>query len=231
MNRLHIIILSVFINTFSTSGFAQISKNDSILKIADSLVVSMTSLEYFNALERDSIPWISMLDMTELNNETYKKENNFTPHSVYYHYKRSINFNNLHTINEIGGMGPAGVFIELDENFKLINPNSFTTKSNAERQLIAFKRYTSGKFITVTKAKEIADKSFSPKTKSSYGNTLFIYDTNNDIFYWRIEKFKGFRKGTVEEVYINAESSKFVEKRTYLMSRTFWRALFNYRLL
>lgn len=236
MIKTKLIIILVLTVTFSQYGIAQLTKNDSILKIADSIIISMTSAEYFEVLERDTVPfkqeWTrmsNMSDLTKLNSQTYKKENTFITYSINYRLNEYVNKHNLHVINEIGGMGPAGVFIELNETYRLINPQSFTIESNAKYEYKGYQRYISATFISKEDAKDVASNHFSENMKEPYSNTLFIYDVRADRFYWRIEKFKGFRNVKTEEIFINAENGEFIDKKTMPIRRNFWQALFDYR--
>jgi hypothetical protein len=56
-------------------------------------------------------------------------------------------------------------------------------------------------------------------------NTPVWVKTNENPEIWRI----GFLKVVVEEVFINAETGKFVTKKETLYGRNFWQALFNSR--
>lgn len=108
MTKTKLIIILVLTVTFSQYGIAQLTKNDSILKIADSIIISMTSAEYFEVLERDTVPfkqeWTrmsNMSDLTKLNSQTYKKGNTFITYSINYRLNEYVNKHNLHVINEM----------------------------------------------------------------------------------------------------------------------------------
>lgn len=223
---------------FSVTVNAQKSKNDSILLKADSIVLSLTSQDFFDNITRDNnihlTEWTSMSSMTDLtkvNNSNYKKNNSFITYMVIYSLKEPIRFNNMHIINEIGGLGPAGAFIEFDSKLNLINPPKFTEESNLKRELKAFERFKAARIISVSDAKKVSETKFAENSKEPIFSSLFIYDTNSDRFYWEIKKFKGFQKVTIETVYINAETSDFMNKKTSSLYRTFWQALFNNKMI
>ena len=193
------------------------------ISVADKIVIRLTNQEYFDHLKRDSIPFDAYFEMMD-SIYTYPKI-----YSVTYVLKNRNEFNNMHVINEIGGLGPAGMFVELNDKLELIEPRRFSMESEAKRQLKAFNRFKTTNLILKENAENIADKYFSEKFKKPYGNYLFIYDSNADLFLWRFEKFKGFKKVVVEEVFIDAETGKFVRKKETPFVRNFWKALFDYR--
>ncbi|MGF1636846.1 MAG: hypothetical protein ACFCUU_07210 [Cyclobacteriaceae bacterium] len=233
MNKLRLFFTLFLTICLSQQITAQLTKNDSIVMIADSLVISMTSQEYFEVLEREDVPYkqewtkmSSMTDLTKINSSNYKKENTFATYSIHYKLKNSVNDKNLLVINEIGGMGPAGVFIELDEQYELVNPRRFTIESKAKYEYKAYQRYLNSNFITKEKARLVAEEYFSKGMKEKYWAVQFIYDTRSDIFYWCVRKEKGFKKVAEESVYINAENAEYIDKKTHNYSQSFWMALF-----
>lgn len=233
MTNIRPILFLIILSFFSQIGNSQTSKNDSILKISDSILISMTSLEYFSALERDTIPdrqeWTKVSDMTDLtkvNSESYKRENTFITYGIYYKLKKPKNNYDLYVINEIGTMGPAGVFIELNDKYELVNPRSFTTESNVKYEFKAYQRYLSSTFITKEKAKLVAEDYFSKGMKDKNWAVQLMYDVRIDLFYWHVKKEKGFKKVIEETVYVNAENSEYIDKKTHKYSQNFWLALF-----
>lgn len=217
---IYLLSLLVFCPTFLNG---QIQHYSDIISVADSTVIHLTNQEYFDNLKRDSIPFVAHFEMVDSINpypETY---------SVIYFLKNPNEFNNLHVINENGVLRPAGLFIELNDKLKLIEPRRFSMESEAKRQLKALNKFRTRDLISKENAENIADKYFSDKFKKPHGNYLFIYDSNTDLFLWRLGKFKGFLKVVVEEVFINAETGKFVTKKETLYGRNFWQALFNSR--
>jgi hypothetical protein len=216
-------------------AYPQATKKDSILMIADSLIISMTSQKYFEVLERDTVPniqeWTRMSRMTGLiktSDSNHKEENTFVTYSVYYKLKNSVNDKNLHVINEIGALGPAGVFIDLNEKYELVNPGRFTIESNTKHEYKAYQRYLNSNFITKEKARLVAEKYFSKGMKAKFWAVQLIYDTRSDLFYWSVRKEKGFKKVVEESVYINAENAEYIDKKTLNVSQSFWMALFGY---
>jgi len=190
---------------------------------ADEIVIQLTNREYFDHLTRDSIPveWDYIrLDSTIFYPKTY---------SVLYFLKNRDEFNNMHIINEFGGIGPAGILVELNDKLELIEPGTFSMESWAQRQLRAFEKFKTTDLISKDKAENSADNYFPDNVKKPDGYSLFLYDSNTDLFLWRFEKFKGFRKGIIEEVFIDAESGRFVRKEATPFTRSFWQALFHYR--
>lgn len=194
-----------------------------IISVADRIVIELTNKEYFDHLKRDSIPFDAHFEMMD-STYTYPKT-----YSVIYFLKNPDEFNNMHVINEIGGLGPAGIFVELNDKLELIEPPRFSMESEAKRQLRAFNKFKATDLISKGNAENIADKYFSEKFKKPIGNYLFIYDSNANLFLWRFEKFKGFKKVIVEEVFVDAETGKFVRKKETPYGRNFWQALFNYK--
>ena len=218
-----------FIYFFSLIVFSPIFLNgqnpdfSDIISAADKIVIQLTNQEYFDHLKRDSIPFdghFEMMDSTYAYPKTY---------SVIYFLKNPNEFNNMQVINEIGVLGPAGIFVELNDKLELIEPLRFSMESMAKRQLEAFNKFKTTDLISKDNAENVADKYFSEKFKKPYGNYLFIYDSNSDLFLWRFEKFKGFKKVIVEEVYIDAVSGKFIRKKETPYRRSFWQALFDYK--
>lgn len=194
-----------------------------INSIADKIVIQLTNQEYFDHLKRDSIPFdghFETVDSTYAYPKTY---------SVRYSLKNPNDFNNMHVINEIGSLGPAGMFVELNDKLELIEPRRFSMESEAKKQLSAFNRFKSTDLISKENAENSADKYFSEKFKRPNGNYFFIYDSNSDLFLWQFKKFKAFKKGIVEEVYIDAMTGEFIRKKETPIIRSFWQALFNYK--
>lgn len=217
---IYLLSLLVFSPTFLNG---QNQDYSDIISLADSIVIQLTNQEYFDHLKRYSIPFDGHLELMD-SSYAYPKT-----YSVIYFLKNPDEFNNMHVINEIGGLGPAGIFVKFDDKLELIEPRRFSMESKAKRQLKAFNRFRTTDLISKENAENIADKCFSEKFKKPYGNRLFIYDSNADLFLWRFRKFKGFMKVVVEEVFIDAETGKFVRKEETPYGRNFWQALFDYR--
>ncbi len=233
MNKYKFILFITLTTLFLQKGFTQLTKNDSILMISDSLVISLTGHDYFEALERDTVPymqeWTKISDITDLtktSSSNYKEKNTFITYSVHYKLKSNVNDKNLYVINEFGGLGPAGLYLEFNNKLELINSRRFSIESHIKNEYKAYQRYLNSTFITKEKAKLIAEKYFSKGMKPKYWTTLFIYDIRSDLFYWCIEKEKGFMKVTEESVYINAEDAEYIDKKTSNYRQSFWMALF-----
>ena len=91
-----IILIPVFLN-------GQKPDHSEINSKADEFVIQLTNREYFDHLKRDSIPveWDYIrMDSTIFYPKTF---------SVLYFLKDRDEFNNMHVINEFGGIGPAGI--------------------------------------------------------------------------------------------------------------------------
>jgi len=233
MNKLRLFFTLFLPILFIQQITAQLTQNDSIIMIADSLIISMTSQEFFEVLEREAVPhkqeWTkmsSMTDLTKTNSSNYKKENTFVTYSIHYELKSSVNDKNLHIVNQIGAKGPAWVYIELDEKYEIVNPRRFTRESDIKNKYKAYQRSLNSEFISKEKARLVAEEYFSEGMKEKYWAVQFIYDTRSDIFYWCVKKEKGFKKITEESVYINAENAEYIDKKTHNYSQSFWMALF-----
>lgn len=221
MKRLISFISFIFFSPAFING--QNPDYSDILSVADKIVINLTNQEYFDHLQRDSIPFDGHFEMVD---STYAYPKTFT---VIYVLKNPGEFNDMHVINEIGVLGPAGISIELNDRLELIEPRGFSMESAAKRQQRAFNKFKTTDFISKENAENIADKYFSEKFKKPYGDYLFIYDSNPDLFLWRFEKFKGFKKVIAEEVYIDAVSGRFKQKKEIPYRRSFWKALFDYK--
>jgi len=190
---------------------SQIKLGDSILRVTDSIVISLTSLEYFNLLLKDSTSYIT--EMTDGTN-TYKS------YSVSYWLKnRTKSFRNLHTINYLGDLGPAKFSIPIETTLGLNTTRFIRAKQKIEKQFIAYKRYLNADFIPLENAKKIAEEYFIPNSNAQFSDYYFIYNTINDKFYWRINKYKGYGIDTIQEIDINAETSVIENNETIIIHR------------
>ena len=201
-------------------SFGQSDFYSQICAKTDKIVIELTNQEYFDHLRRDSVPieanFVSVSDPDGCAQKTY---------TVFYYLKNPNDFQDMYVL-DAGTLSRAGMHVELDNNLEPFEPTKRSVKSRAEKQLAAYNRFKSAELITKEEAEHLSEMYFPDKFKKNFTGIL-IYDSGSDSFLWQFEKFKGFRKVTIEEVNINAETGKFEKKNSHQYRRSFWRALFD----
>lgn len=121
-------------------------------------------------------------------------------------------------VNERGGsMTDYGYRVYLDTAYNLIEPIDFNLLNKV------YSHYAT-KLITEKEAKEVAEANSKIKTNNTKNNSLY-YHVQQDKFFWKVIRVKGFKLVDIEKFEIDAHDKTLMSYTTYPFDRGFWRAL------
>ena len=147
---------------------SQYSKNEAILNIADSIVIAVTNIVFFDILEREVIPYVPTLtkmsennDSLQCSDDTNMEEYQQIAYTIRYRCKKSWWLNNkIHNsliVLDFDNMSTIGsILVKLDGNMKLIDSEELI--QNTKKHLQAFIQFNLRNFLLVEEARKIAKK-------------------------------------------------------------------------